>query len=126
MAELPTTRASLLIRIRDLQDGEAWQQFVQVYAPVVYSYARRRGLQDADAADLTQDTLRAVAAGAGRLRPPLAPASSQRRRQSARKLAVPCLVSCVLAAQHRSSTEKGGIDGLHADGLRARAAGPGL
>jgi RNA polymerase sigma factor (sigma-70 family) len=34
----------------------------------VYGYARRRGLQDADAADLTQDVLQAVAAGMGRFR----------------------------------------------------------
>jgi RNA polymerase sigma-70 factor (ECF subfamily) len=67
MAELPPTRPSLLIRIRDARDAEAWEQFVQVYAPLIYDYARRRGLQDADAADLAQDVLRAVATSAGRL-----------------------------------------------------------
>jgi RNA polymerase sigma-70 factor (ECF subfamily) len=67
MAELPTTRASLLVRIRDAQDQDAWRLFVQIYAPVVYGYGRERGLQDADAADLTQEVLRAVAAGVGRL-----------------------------------------------------------
>jgi RNA polymerase sigma-70 factor (ECF subfamily) len=67
MAELPITRASLLVRIRDNQDQEAWRHFVQIYAPVVYGYARERGLQDADAADLTQEVLRAVSAAAGRL-----------------------------------------------------------
>ena len=67
MAELPTTRASLLIRIRDAQDQEAWRRFVRIYAPVVYGYARERGLQDADAADVTQEVLRAVARAAERL-----------------------------------------------------------
>jgi RNA polymerase sigma-70 factor (ECF subfamily) len=67
MAELPTTRASLLVRIRDAGDQEAWRHFVRIYAPVVYGYARERGLQDADAADLTQEVLRAVSAAAGRL-----------------------------------------------------------
>jgi RNA polymerase sigma-70 factor (ECF subfamily) len=33
----------------------------------VYGYARKQGLQDADAADLTQDVLAAVAGGVGRL-----------------------------------------------------------
>jgi RNA polymerase sigma-70 factor (ECF subfamily) len=33
----------------------------------VYGYARKQGLQDADAADLTQDVLRAVAGAVGRL-----------------------------------------------------------
>ncbi len=67
MAEAPTTRLSLLLRLRDASDGSAWTQFVDVYAPAVYGYARRRGLQDADAADLTQDVLAAVAASVGRL-----------------------------------------------------------
>jgi RNA polymerase sigma factor (sigma-70 family) len=62
----PTTRPSLLARIRDPRDGVAWAEFVDVYGPLVYDYGRRRGLQDADAADLTQDVLRAVAAAAGR------------------------------------------------------------
>lgn len=67
MIEPPITRASLLVRIRDGQDAGAWQEFVRIYAPVVYGFARRRGLQDADAADLMQEVLRSVAAAAGRL-----------------------------------------------------------
>jgi len=67
MEESPVTRASLLVRLRDPHDRDAWRQFVQVYAAVVYGFARRRGLQDADAADLMQEVFRAVAAAAGRL-----------------------------------------------------------
>src|ERR687888_578740 len=67
MEESPATRASLLVRIRDAHDTDAWRQFVQVYAPVVYGFARKRGLQDADAADLMQEVLRSVASAAGRL-----------------------------------------------------------
>ncbi len=51
----PPTRASLLLRLRDAQDGGAWREFVDLYAPLVYGYARKQGLQDADAADLSQD-----------------------------------------------------------------------
>ena len=58
------TRASLLVRIRDPGDRDAWRQFVAVYAPLIYGLARRRGLQDADAADLTQEVLRKVVAAA--------------------------------------------------------------
>jgi hypothetical protein len=58
MANAPLTRASLLERLRDLEDEDAWAQFVHLYAPLVYGYFRKRGLQDADAADLTQDVLR--------------------------------------------------------------------
>jgi RNA polymerase sigma-70 factor (ECF subfamily) len=48
------------MRIRDSQDALAWNEFVGIYGPLIYSFARRRGLQDADAADLTQEVLRAV------------------------------------------------------------------
>jgi RNA polymerase sigma-70 factor (ECF subfamily) len=67
MQVLPATRASLLVRIQDPRDAEAWRQFFDLYAPVVYGFARKRGLQDADAADLMQDVLRSVAGAAGRL-----------------------------------------------------------
>jgi RNA polymerase sigma factor (sigma-70 family) len=67
MAEFPPTRASLLVRLRDPQDADAWRQFVELYAPLVYGYLRKQGLQDADAADLCQDVLGAVAGAVGRL-----------------------------------------------------------
>jgi RNA polymerase sigma-70 factor (ECF subfamily) len=51
----------LLLRIRDAQDDRAWTQFVEIYGPLVYGYARQHGLQDADAADLLQEVLRSVA-----------------------------------------------------------------
>ena len=60
MAEGPGTRASLLVRLRDPQDRDAWRQFVALYAPLIHGLARRRGLQDADAADLTQEVLRVL------------------------------------------------------------------
>src|SRR4051812_30483464 len=66
MTDPPSTQPSLLVRIRDARDAAAWQQFVQTYAPLVYGYARQRGLQDSDAADLTQEVLRSVAMAASR------------------------------------------------------------
>jgi RNA polymerase sigma-70 factor (ECF subfamily) len=67
MNEFPLTRASLLVRLRDPRDGSAWKEFVDVYTPVVYGYARKQGLQDADASDLAQEVLVAVAGAVGRL-----------------------------------------------------------
>src|SRR5260370_38980214 len=67
MLDAPLTRASLLVRLRDGRDNEAWRQFVELYSAVVYGFARKRGLQDADAADVMQDVLRSVASAAGRL-----------------------------------------------------------
>jgi RNA polymerase sigma factor (sigma-70 family) len=67
MAEAPLTRPSLLVRIRDPRDHEAWRQFVDLYAPLIYGLARRRGMQDADAADVTQEVFRSIAGAAKRL-----------------------------------------------------------
>lgn len=63
----PLTRASLLVQLRDGSNDAAWREFINVYGPVVYGFARNRGLQDADAADLVQDVMRAVMRAIGRL-----------------------------------------------------------
>jgi RNA polymerase sigma factor (sigma-70 family) len=63
----PLTRASLLVQIRDGSNHDAWQEFIKLYGPVVYGFARKRGLQDADAADLMQDVMRSVSVAIGRL-----------------------------------------------------------
>jgi RNA polymerase sigma factor (sigma-70 family) len=65
--ESPLTRASLLVQIRDGANHVAWQEFASLYGPLVYAFARKRGLQDADAADLMQDVLRSVSTAIGRL-----------------------------------------------------------
>src|SRR5437762_6661299 len=67
MAEIPLTRASLLVRLRDPRDEAAWVEFIDLYGALVYNYARKQGLQDADAADLGQEVLAAVAGAVGRL-----------------------------------------------------------
>lgn len=63
----PLTRASLLVQLRDGSNEDAWREFTSLYGPVIYGFARKRGLQDADAADLMQDVLRSVSAAIGRL-----------------------------------------------------------
>jgi RNA polymerase sigma factor (sigma-70 family) len=60
MTVTPTTRASLLFRLRDSQDHEAWVEFVALYEPVAYRLLRRHGLQDADAREVMQDLFMAV------------------------------------------------------------------
>ncbi len=60
MTSTPSTRASLLLRLRDAQDHQAWIEFVALYEPVAYRLLRRRGLQDADARDVMQELLMAV------------------------------------------------------------------
>lgn len=64
--EMPVTRVTLLARLKDGSDADAWREFVHLYGPVVYGFARKRGLQDTDAADLMQEVLRSVARHAGK------------------------------------------------------------
>ena len=61
MAISPDTQPSLLVRIREGSDTEAWSHFVEAYTPAVYSFLQKEGLQDADAADLTQEVMVSVA-----------------------------------------------------------------
>ncbi|MBP89959.1 MAG: RNA polymerase subunit sigma-70 [Planctomycetaceae bacterium] len=60
MREAPETRPSLLLRLRDARDDQAWTEFQQIYEPLIYRLARRNGFQDADARELTQEVLLAV------------------------------------------------------------------
>ena len=62
MSDAPPTRPSLLIRLRDAGDRSAWSQFVDIYLPLIHGFARKHGLQEADAADLAQEVLRAAVA----------------------------------------------------------------
>jgi len=61
-----TTRPSLLLRIRDARDLQAWKQFAEIYAPLIHRFAGRNGLQAADASDLTQEVMSAVAKSIGK------------------------------------------------------------
>lgn len=65
----PTTRRSLVLRLRNLDDQVAWGEFVEIYEPLVYRLARAKGLQDADAHDLCQEVFRAVASAIDRWDP---------------------------------------------------------
>jgi RNA polymerase sigma-70 factor (ECF subfamily) len=62
----PATRPSLLVRLRNTRDDQAWTEFTAVYEPVIYRMAKRRGLQDADAREVVQEVLMSVAAAIDR------------------------------------------------------------
>lgn len=61
MVQLPATRISLILRLSDPSDVVAWEEFVSVYAPAIYRLVLARGLQAADAEDVAQEILFAVA-----------------------------------------------------------------
>lgn len=69
MVDAPDTRRSLLVRLRDPRDERAWEEFVEIYEPLIHRLARGRGLQGADADDLAQEVFRAVAGAIGRWDP---------------------------------------------------------
>ena len=52
--ENPDTRKSLLIRLNESSHDDAWPEFVEIYEPLIYRLAKAKGLQHADAEDMTQ------------------------------------------------------------------------
>ncbi len=59
-AASPGSTASNLLEQVKANVGPAWQRLAALYAPLVYSWARRAGLQAEDAADVVQEVFRAV------------------------------------------------------------------
>lgn len=60
MERLQKTRHSLLLRLSNAQDREAWNDFLEVYESAIFRFACSRGLQSSDAQDVTQKVLAAV------------------------------------------------------------------
>lgn len=55
------TRKSLLTRLKNWDDQEGWQEFFDTYWRLLYGVARKAGLNDAEAQDVVQVTVIAVA-----------------------------------------------------------------
>ena len=58
---IPDTKISLIMRLNQTNDSEAWSEFVAAYQPVILWVARRQGLQQADAEDIAQQVLASIA-----------------------------------------------------------------
>jgi len=63
------TNPSLIMRLSSQSDVDAWCEFSKLYQPMVYRFARRRGLQDADARELVQNVMIGVAKAVQRWEP---------------------------------------------------------
>ena len=63
------TRPSLIARLKDPADQEAWETFVEIYQPVVYRVGIQKGLQPADAEDVTQKVLISVSQAVEKWKP---------------------------------------------------------
>ena len=66
MPQPPETRQSLIQRLPDAADIDAWDRFVEIYEPLLFRLARAKGLQAADAEDFVQEVLTAVSKAIGR------------------------------------------------------------
>jgi RNA polymerase sigma-70 factor (ECF subfamily) len=59
------TRFSLLLRLKDWADRDSWQEFFDTYWQLIYNVAREAGLSDAQAQEVVQETVLAVAKNIG-------------------------------------------------------------
>ena len=59
--EFLPTRHSLLTRLKNWDDQTGWREFFDTYWKLIYSVGRKAGLNEADAEDLVQETIVAVA-----------------------------------------------------------------
>ena len=66
---VPDTRESLILRLPDRQDVQAWDEFTAIYQPLVYRLARVKGFQHADAQELVQEVMLAVSRAVARWQP---------------------------------------------------------
>src|SRR5260221_421603 len=78
MHEAPRTRPSLLLRLRGERDEQAWAEFLAIYEPLILRLMRRRGLQESDARDMTQQALLRISGAIDRYEPDGAEASFRR------------------------------------------------
>jgi RNA polymerase sigma-70 factor, ECF subfamily len=60
MSQSPVTRPSLLLRLKNVGDVQAWAEFDRMYRPLLVRVALKRGLQLADADEVAQDVVLAV------------------------------------------------------------------
>jgi RNA polymerase sigma-70 factor (ECF subfamily) len=55
------TRTTLLERLKDWRDDPSWQEFFDTYWKLIYGFAIRSGLNEAEAHDVVQETMLSVA-----------------------------------------------------------------
>ena len=57
---MPVTSATLLERLKDARDADAWSRLVELYSPLIRGWAERLNVRGADADDLVQDVMTVV------------------------------------------------------------------
>lgn len=60
-ADSLATHASLLERLKDLEDQDSWEQFYTTYRKLIFSFAVKHGLSGTEAEEVVQETVITVA-----------------------------------------------------------------
>ncbi len=55
-----STSESLLFRLRESDNSEAWSRFSELYTPLIFFWARKNGLDAHDSSDLVQEVMTLV------------------------------------------------------------------
>ena len=119
MSHPPTTRHSLIARLKDPSDQIAWEEFMEIYRPVVYRVAIQKGLQPADADDVAQTVMVSVSQAVERWQPD---PNRARFRTWLNRIAV----NAALNALTRRKPDQGAGDTASLDLLAQQPCGDGL
>ncbi|QDV86712.1 RNA polymerase sigma factor [Planctomycetes bacterium TBK1r] len=118
----PDTEPKLVRRLADSRDDAAWNRFDTLYRPVIYRYARGRGLQHSDAETLVAEVMSRVFRAASRWSSHFEqdnPARPQRFRAWLRRIAENALLNLVTRQLSKRGT--GGTSAQISLSQRARA-----
>lgn len=103
------TPVSLLERLRQPFDPEAWERFVALYAPLLHSWACSLGLQAQDAADLVQEVFVTLIK--------VLPTFTYDRQGSFRRWLQTVTLNCWRNSRRRWDAQRGRIEGAPLDDL---------
>ena len=113
----PDTRSSLLLRVKNVAgDERAWEEFMELYRPVIIRMAKARGMQEADAQDMSQQVFLSVYQAIERWEPQSA---ETRFRNWLSKITRNAILKALTRAPHDLP-----IGGSHANNLLSQLASP--